>query len=97
MQVQDASSSGDVFCCVCDIDRRLHTNLITPTAIMTSYIPSLTLPSFAFENPAVAILLPVLCGTATGFAISRKSVVDSYRNGFLIPKQQVCLRQHTER
>jgi benzodiazapine receptor len=38
---------------------------------MTSYIPSLTLPNFAFENPAVAILLPVLCGTATGFAISR--------------------------
>ncbi|EDU50449.1 translocator protein [Pyrenophora tritici-repentis] len=37
---------------------------------MTSYIPSLTLPSFVFENPAVAILLPVVCGTATGFAIS---------------------------
>jgi benzodiazapine receptor len=42
---------------------------------MTSYIPSLTLPNFAFENPAVAILLPVLCGTATGFAISRKIFV----------------------
>lgn len=39
---------------------------------MTSYIPSLTLPSFVFENPAVSILLPVVCGTATGFAISRK-------------------------
>jgi len=64
---------------------------------MTSYIPSLTLPSFAFENPAVAILLPVLCGTATGFAISRKPAVFLFRNRFLIPKQQVYLRQHTER
>lgn len=45
---------------------------------MTSYIPSLTLPSFAFENPAVAILLPVLAGTATGFAISRK-----YQQGWI--------------
>lgn len=42
---------------------------------MTTYIPSLTLPSVVFENPAVAILLPVVCGTATGFAISRKSRV----------------------
>lgn len=40
---------------------------------MTTYIPSLTLPSFVFENPAVSILLPVVCGTATGFVISRES------------------------
>ncbi|KAG9188246.1 translocator protein [Alternaria panax] len=46
---------------------------------MTSYIPSLTLPSFAFENPAVAILLPVLCGTATGFAISPSVSQTAYR------------------
>lgn len=39
---------------------------------MTSYIPSLTLPSFLFENPAAAILLPVACGTALGFSISRQ-------------------------
>jgi hypothetical protein len=64
---------------------------------MTSYIPSLTLPSFAFENPAVAILLPVLCGTATGFAISRKSVVIPGMYRKLTPKQQACLRQRTER
>jgi benzodiazapine receptor len=38
---------------------------------MTAYIPSLTLPSFLFENPAAAILLPVACGTAIGFSISR--------------------------
>ncbi|CAO2656975.1 Nn.00g057780.m01.CDS01 [Neocucurbitaria sp. VM-36] len=37
---------------------------------MTTYIPSLTLPGFVFENPAVAILLPVVCGTATGYATS---------------------------
>ncbi|KAL5467822.1 hypothetical protein PMIN07_003404 [Paraphaeosphaeria minitans] len=35
---------------------------------MTTYIPSLTLPNFVFENPAVAILLPVLAGTAVGFS-----------------------------
>lgn len=38
---------------------------------MTSYIPSLTLPNFLFENAAAAILLPVACGTAVGFSISR--------------------------
>jgi benzodiazapine receptor len=38
---------------------------------MTAYIPSLTLPTFLFENPAAAILLPVACGTAIGFSISR--------------------------
>ncbi|OAG09011.1 TspO/MBR-related protein [Paraphaeosphaeria sporulosa] len=35
---------------------------------MTTYIPSLTLPNFMFDNPAVAILLPVLAGTAVGFS-----------------------------
>lgn len=46
-----------------------------PSPIMTSHLPSLTLPSFVFENPAIAILLPVVCGTATGFAISRKKSI----------------------
>ena len=45
---------------------------LTLIAAMTTYIPSLTLPNFVFENPAVSILLPLVCGTATGFAISRK-------------------------
>jgi len=35
---------------------------------MTSYIPSLTLPTFEFERPAVAILLPVALGTGIGFS-----------------------------
>lgn len=34
---------------------------------MTGYILSLTLPNFVLDNPAVAILLPVLAGTAVGF------------------------------
>lgn len=46
---------------------------------MTSYIPSLTLPSLVFENPAIAILLPVVCGTATGFAISPSVSQTAYR------------------
>jgi hypothetical protein len=43
--------------------------------IMTTYIPSLTLPTFLFENPAAAILLPVACGTAIGFSISRMTAL----------------------
>ena len=35
---------------------------------MTTYIPSLTLPSWAFHNPAASILLPIAMGTAVGFA-----------------------------
>lgn len=46
---------------------------------MTTYISSLTLPSFVFENPAVSILLPVVCGTATGFAISPSVSQTAYR------------------
>lgn len=37
---------------------------------MTTYIPSLTLPSLIFEQPAIAVLLPVVAGTAVGFATS---------------------------
>jgi hypothetical protein len=47
---------------------------------MTTYVPSLTLPSFLFENPAAAILLPVACGTAIGFSISRMRPVSVYRH-----------------
>jgi benzodiazapine receptor len=39
---------------------------------MTTYIPSLTLPSFVFDNPAVAILLPVVAGTAIGYSNKRR-------------------------
>ncbi|KAM3415705.1 hypothetical protein BST61_g9219 [Cercospora zeina] len=45
---------------------------------MTTYIPSLTLPAFLFEQPAAAILLPVAAGTAIGFAISPSDTKASY-------------------
>ncbi|KAG5943908.1 hypothetical protein E4U59_007801 [Claviceps monticola] len=35
---------------------------------MTTYIPSLTIPSAVFEHPAASILLPVSLGTAIGYA-----------------------------
>lgn len=38
---------------------------------MTAYIPSLTLPSFIFENAAASILLPIAAGTAVGFSTRR--------------------------
>jgi benzodiazapine receptor len=37
---------------------------------MTTYIPSITLPSFIFEQPAVSVLLPVVAGTTVGFLTS---------------------------
>lgn len=43
---------------------------------MTTYIPSLTLPSFIFQNAPVSILLPIISGSAVGFAISRELFID---------------------
>lgn len=40
---------------------------------MTTYIPSLTLPSFVFDNAAASILLPVIAGAGIGYSITRKS------------------------
>jgi translocator protein len=40
---------------------------------MTTYIPSLTLPSVIFEQPAVAILVPLALGNIIGYATRRKS------------------------
>lgn len=45
---------------------------------MTTYIPSLTLPAFVFEQPAAAILLPIAAGTAVGFSISPKDTQKTY-------------------
>jgi len=42
---------------------------------MTSYIPSLTLPSAVFANPAASILLPIALGTTIGFTMSRMSLL----------------------
>ena len=41
---------------------------------MTTYIPSLTLPSAIFENAALSILFPIVAGTAVGFSTQRKHV-----------------------
>lgn len=45
---------------------------------MTSYIPSLTLPGFIFEQPALAVLLPIGAGTAVGFNTRPKETQDYY-------------------
>ena len=43
-------------------------------ASMTTYIPSLTLPSVIFENAALSVLLPIAAGTAVGFSTQRKTI-----------------------
>ncbi|KAK4545659.1 hypothetical protein LTR36_002612 [Oleoguttula mirabilis] len=45
---------------------------------MTTYIPSLTLPGFLFENAAASILLPVAAGTAIGFSTRPKETQKTY-------------------
>jgi benzodiazapine receptor len=40
-------------------------------AIMTTHIPSLTLPAFIFQKPAAAILLPLALGNAVGLSIAQ--------------------------
>lgn len=47
---------------------------------MTTYIPSLTLPSVIFENAALSVLLPIAAGTAVGFSTQRKTCIDLSRN-----------------
>lgn len=42
---------------------------------MTTYIPSITIPTAVFEHPAASILLPIALGTAVGFGTRRM-----YRN-----------------
>ncbi|KAF2682670.1 benzodiazepine receptor family protein-like protein [Lentithecium fluviatile CBS 122367] len=46
---------------------------------MTTHIPSLTLPSFVFEQPAVSILLPVIAGAAIGYATRPDETQRQYR------------------
>lgn len=47
-------------------------------AVMTAYIPSLTLPSHIFESPAASILLPILAGTAIGFSTRPSDTQNTY-------------------
>lgn len=45
---------------------------------MTTYIPSLTLPAFVFEQPAAAVLLPIAAGTAVGYSTRPKDTQQTY-------------------
>ncbi|KAI4106672.1 MAG: hypothetical protein L6R37_002064 [Teloschistes peruensis] len=45
---------------------------------MTTYIPSFTLPSAIFANPAASILLPVGLGLGVGYSVSPKSTQKTY-------------------
>jgi hypothetical protein len=47
------------------------------TINMTTYIPSLTLPSAIFENAALSVLFPIVAGTAVGFSTQRKDMETS--------------------
>jgi len=46
---------------------------------MTTYISSLTFPRFVFEQPAVSILLPVVCGASIGYATRPDQTKKTYR------------------
>lgn len=46
---------------------------------MTTYIPSLTLPAFIFEQPAASILLPVVAGAGIGYATRPTETKRTYR------------------
>lgn len=62
LQLQDA---------VFDIALQTH-------SAMTTYLSSLTLPAFIFEQPAASILLPVIAGSAIGYSLSPKETQASY-------------------
>ncbi|KAF2151353.1 hypothetical protein K461DRAFT_295414 [Myriangium duriaei CBS 260.36] len=44
----------------------------------TFHVPSLTLPNFAFEQPAVSILLPVVLGSGVGWSTRPKETQETY-------------------
>ncbi|KAF2836476.1 TspO/MBR-related protein [Patellaria atrata CBS 101060] len=46
---------------------------------MTTYISSLTIPSFILEKPAASILLPIALGTAVGFSTRPDRTRNTYR------------------
>lgn len=45
---------------------------------MTTYTPSLTLPSAIFEQPAASILLPIVAGTAVGYSTRPSETENTY-------------------
>ena len=62
---------------------------------MTSYIPSITLPSQVFAQPAASILLPIALGTGIGFAVRRKYIL--YIRLIPMGVYQISLAVDTER
>jgi benzodiazapine receptor len=46
---------------------------------MTTHIPSLTLPAFVFEQPAVSVLLPVIAGAGVGYSTRPDQTKKTYR------------------
>ncbi|CAI6283917.1 unnamed protein product [Periconia digitata] len=46
---------------------------------MTTHIPSLTFPRIVFEQPAIAVLLPVVAGAAIGYSTRPKQTQNTYR------------------
>ena len=45
---------------------------------MTTYIPSITLPSYIFENVYASTLLPIALGTAVGFSTRPSETQNTY-------------------
>ena len=45
---------------------------------MTTYIPSLTLPSYVFSNPSYALLVPIAAGTAVGYSTRPSKTKKTY-------------------
>ena len=45
---------------------------------MTTYIPSITLPAFVFEKPAVSVLLPIVLGQAVGLSARPDETKQTY-------------------
>ncbi len=45
---------------------------------MTTFIPSITLPSQVFAQPATSILLPLLLGNGIGFIVAPKEAQSTY-------------------
>ncbi|MCJ1337628.1 hypothetical protein MMC09_002910 [Bachmanniomyces sp. S44760] len=45
---------------------------------MTSYNPNITLPRQVFDQPAIAILLPVVAGSAVGYGVSSLATRETY-------------------
>jgi benzodiazapine receptor len=45
---------------------------------MTTYIPSITIPTSVFQSPAASILLPVTLGLAVGYGTGRSQTQSTY-------------------